>query len=63
MRLLRNSLESAIEMKITVEKINKVLDLVSSVDPRDNTRWGHDTDCGDNDYIVAQAWVILEAKE
>jgi len=50
-------------MKITVEKINKVLDLVSSVDPRDNTRWGHDTDCGDNDYIVAQAWVILEAKE
>ena len=48
------------------ERINKILDMVSSAYPEDTrepnspmVRWGHDTNCGNNDEIVDKAIKIL----
>lgn len=48
---------------IMKERLNRILDLVSGLDPRDNTRWGHDTNCGDNDEILEEALAILEGRK
>jgi hypothetical protein len=42
--------------------IDKILDMTSSIDPRYNERWGHDTNVGNADELREQVRKILLKK-